>query len=72
VVFASDFGRGTFMIVPGGDAKFAQFMKRHAPAVVEGVMRRSVRKAQSQIAGRRLDYRPASPTAPVTADREGH
>lgn len=41
------------MIVRGGDAKFAQFMKRHASAMVEGVMRHSVRKAQSQIAGRR-------------------
>jgi 3-dehydrosphinganine reductase len=46
-------GRGTFMIVPGGDGKLAYFMKRHAPAVVDGIMRRSVRKAQGQTAGGR-------------------
>ena len=39
-------GRGTFMIVPGGDGKLAYFMKRHAPGVVDAIMRRGIRKAR--------------------------
>jgi len=50
-------GRGTFMIVPGGDGKFAHFMQRHAPAVVDVIMRRGIRKAQSQISGDRQSVR---------------
>ncbi len=38
--------RGTFMIVPGGDGKLAYFMKRHAPGVVDAIMRRGIRKAR--------------------------
>jgi 3-dehydrosphinganine reductase len=38
--------RGTFMIVPGFDGRFAHFMKRHFPAVVELIMRQGLRKAQ--------------------------
>ncbi len=38
--------RETFMIVPGGDGKLAYFMKRHAPAVVDAIMRRGIRKAR--------------------------
>ena len=39
--------RGTFMIVPGGDGKLAYFMKRHAPGVVDAIMRRGIRKARA-------------------------
>jgi NAD(P)-dependent dehydrogenase (short-subunit alcohol dehydrogenase family) len=38
--------RGTFMIVPGREGQLAYFMKRYAPAVVDMVMRRGIRRAQ--------------------------
>jgi 3-dehydrosphinganine reductase len=42
--------RGTFMIVPGGGGKLAFFMKRHAPGVVDKVMRRGIRNEQRRMA----------------------
>ena len=39
--------RRRFMIVPGGDGRFTWFVKRHAPAVVDAVVARAVRKAQA-------------------------
>lgn len=38
--------RKRFMIVPGGDGRFTYFMKRHAPAIVDAVVTRSIRKVQ--------------------------
>ena len=39
--------RGTFMIVPGAGGKLTYFLKRHAPGVVDAVVRRSIRKARA-------------------------
>ncbi len=47
--------RGTFMIVPGGEGKLAYLMKRYAPAVVDGIVRRGIRKAQQGTAGAGTD-----------------
>ena len=47
--------RGTFMIVPGRESQLAYFMKRHAPAVVDMVMRRGIRRAQQGAAGAGTD-----------------
>ena len=47
--------RGTFMIVPGGEGRLAYMMKRYAPAVVDRVMRRGIRRAQQGAAGAGTD-----------------
>ena len=40
--------RGRFMIVPGGEGRFAWLVKRYAPSVVDTVMARAVRKTQAK------------------------